>query len=75
MNNHYQAGIMTQVNMDCIPQESVIENVKLATAYVPNQKYCGVMSPMDSLKYGTAFKELVSIYHKNNANTTPGMRR
>lgn len=47
---------------NCIPQETVIENVRLAAAYVPFQKYCTRFSPMEGLMKGTVFPELVSPY-------------
>lgn len=50
-----QAGI-------CIPQEMVIEDVKLASAYVPFQKLCTRFTPLDALKAGTIFPELYSPY-------------
>ena len=48
----------------CIPQETSIRCVRLATAYVPFQEYCGVWSPCRSLTTGTAFPELYSPYSK-----------
>lgn len=48
----------------CISKETEIRNVQLASAYVPFQKYCGVMTPMESLCRGTAFAELFSPYSK-----------
>lgn len=48
----------------CIPQETSINCVLLATAYVPFQKFCGVWSPCRSLTTGTAFPELYSPYRK-----------
>jgi hypothetical protein len=48
----------------CIPQETNIQNVRLATAYVPFQKFCGLWSPCMSLTTGTAFPELFSPYCK-----------
>ncbi|MHC1684499.1 MAG: spore coat associated protein CotJA [Clostridiaceae bacterium] len=46
----------------CIPQETVIKNVRLAAAYVPYQQMCTLLSPLDALKHGTAFPELYSPY-------------
>lgn len=46
----------------CIPQELVIKNVRLAAAYVPYQKLCNVFSPIEALKHGTVFPELFSPY-------------
>ena len=49
---------------NCIPQQTVLNDVRLARAYVPFQKYCGIMSPLESLMRGTAFAELFSPYRK-----------
>lgn len=49
-------------NYNCIPQEMVIENVRLATAYIPFQFMCDLFNPIESLKRGTAFPELYSPY-------------
>lgn len=46
----------------CIPQETTITNVRLATAYVPFQRFCKTYSPLKSLAEGTAFPELYSPY-------------
>lgn len=50
----------------CIPQETIIRNVRLAAAYVPYQKLCTTFSPIQSLKAGTIFPELFSPYEKKN---------
>lgn len=50
----------------CIPQETIIRNVRLAAAYVPYQKYCTIFPPIQSLKAGTIFPELFSPYEKKN---------
>lgn len=42
----------------CIPQETVLENVKLAQAYVPFQFLCSTFSPESSLMKGTIFPPL-----------------
>ncbi len=56
----------------CIPQETSIHCVRLATAYVPFQRYCGVWSPCRALRTGTAFPELFSPYSKREyANLEP----
>ena len=60
-SNDYRNG---EFCPNCIPQETVIQNVQLATAYVPFQKFCTVMSPLESLFKGTAFPELFSPYSK-----------
>lgn len=51
---------------NCIPQETVIKDVRLAAAYVPFQKLCTLFSPLDALKRGTAFPELFSPYEKKD---------
>ena len=48
--------------MNCIPQEMVIRNVRLAAAYVPYQQLCELFNPLEALKRGTAFPELYSPY-------------
>lgn len=48
----------------CIPQETSIDCVMLATAYVPFQKFCGTWPPLRSLLAGTVFPELFSPYCK-----------
>ncbi len=53
-----------QPNCPCIPQETVITDVQLAAAYVPFQKFCGILSPCEALIKGTAFPELYSPYKK-----------
>ncbi|WP_207719849.1 spore coat associated protein CotJA [Clostridium algidicarnis] len=50
----------------CIPQETVITNVRLAAAYVPYQKLCTLFSPIESLKRGTVFPELYSPFEGEN---------
>ncbi|KAJ50866.1 hypothetical protein BD780_003681 [Clostridium tetanomorphum] len=50
----------------CIPQETVICNVRLAAAYVPYQKLCTLFSPIEALKHGTVFPELYSPYEGKN---------
>src|SRR5690554_5216143 len=46
----------------CVPQETVIENVKLARAYVPFQKLCGTYPAVRALCKGTLFPALFSPY-------------
>lgn len=48
----------------CIPQETCIKNVRLATAYVPFQKLCTLYSPLEGLVMGTIFPELYSPFGK-----------
>lgn len=50
----------------CIPQETVIRNVRLAAAYVPYQKLCTLLCPTEALKHGTAFPELYSPYERKD---------
>jgi hypothetical protein len=52
-------GVMTE---PCVPQETYLDNVKLAHAYVPFQKLCDTFTPLESLKKGTAFPPLVNLY-------------
>ena len=58
----------------CIPQETVIESVRLAAAYVPYQKFCTVFSPIEGLARGTAFPELVSPYESKEKKYKMGKR-
>lgn len=46
----------------CIPQETVLNNVRLAQAYVPFQKLCTTFSPEIALMKGTAFPPLFDNY-------------
>ncbi|WP_313343309.1 spore coat associated protein CotJA [Sedimentibacter sp.] len=55
----------------CIPQELVIENVRLSAAYVPYQFMCEVFSPIESLAAGTAFPELFSPYNRKDNEIRP----
>jgi len=56
---------------NCIPQETEIKGVRLATAYVPFQKYCTIFSPIEALKRGTAFPELYSPYEGKDKKSNP----
>ncbi|MEA4894890.1 MAG: spore coat associated protein CotJA [Oscillospiraceae bacterium] len=49
----------------CIPQETVIENVRLARAYVPFQIMCATFTPSSALAKGTIFPPLWDNYGKN----------
>lgn len=51
-------------NKGCIPQETMITNVKLAQAYVPFQKFCTTLPPETALARGTVFPELHSPWAK-----------
>ena len=58
---------MTNMNAvvgKCIPQEMVIENIKLAHAYVPIQKMCEVFDHPVALMNGTVFPPLWDNYNK-----------
>lgn len=48
----------------CIPQESSIENVRLAQAYVPFQIRCTMFNMEESLIKGTIFPPLADNYQK-----------
>jgi hypothetical protein len=53
---------MMAAGSTCVPLETPIMNVRLAHAYVPWQRLCGTMSPLQSLKAGTIFPELTDQY-------------
>jgi len=46
----------------CVALETPIEDVKLAHAYVPNQKFCKTYAPMTALSKGTIFPSLSGLY-------------
>ena len=56
---------------NCIPQETLIRDVRLATAYVPYQKLCTLFKPIEALKRGTAFPELYSPYEGEDKQSRP----
>ena len=56
---------------NCIPQETLIRDVRLATAYVPYQKLCTLFTPIEALKRGTAFPELYSPYEGEDKQSRP----
>lgn len=58
-------------SLNCIPQETVIRNVRLAAAYVPYQKLCTIFSPIEALSKGTVFPELYSPYEGKDKKTRP----
>jgi hypothetical protein len=70
---------MTNINCppmgQCIPQETVIRNVRLAAAYIPWQKLCTLFSPIEALKLGTAFPELYSPYKGVDKKARPARPR
>ncbi|MDS1029222.1 spore coat associated protein CotJA [Bacillota bacterium LX-D] len=40
------------------------QNMQLARAYIPNQKFRKIFSPREALERGTIFSELYDPYHK-----------
>ncbi len=58
----------------CVPQETQIENVELARAYVPFQKICSVYTGEEGLIKGTIFPELYQPYVKTNKKCNPCMK-
>ena len=65
MDNQYSNNNVNSGN--CIPYETTITDVKLARAYVPFQKFCSTYMPIEALRNGTSFPELLSPY---NVSTT-----
>jgi hypothetical protein len=59
----------------CVPQETVIRDVRLAAAYVPYQKLCTLFTPIEALKLGTAFPELYSPYEGEDKKRKPAVKR
>ena len=57
---------METIAMDnkCVPQETMIDNVRLARAYVPFQILCMTFSPAEGLTKGTIFPPLWDNYSK-----------
>lgn len=55
----------------CIPQETVLRNIRLAAAYVPFQKFCGTYPPIEGLDKGTIFPELYSPYRGEHKKSRP----
>jgi hypothetical protein len=58
----YQENAKTE----CIDSEQVIEDPKLAHAYVPIQKFCPTFTPITALRKGTVFPGLVNVYGWEN---------
>lgn len=46
----------------CVPQETVIRDIRLARAYVPFQRLCSTYPAVQALCKGTLFPELFSPY-------------
>lgn len=55
----------------CIPQETMIKDVRLAAAYVPYQFMCTIFSPIEALQKGTVFPELYSPYEGKDKKHKP----
>lgn len=72
-NSDFNMHQMQEMNYspNCIPQEAVIRNVRLAAAYVPYQKLCTIFSPIEALSKGTVFPELYSPYEGKDKKTRP----
>jgi len=69
LNNFNIAARTKGSSAPCICRETEIKNPRLATAYVPFQKFCNLMPPFESLAKGTAFPELFSPYTKREYGT------
>ena len=54
----------TAMDDKCVPQETVINNVRLAQAYVPFQILCMTFTPEAGLTKGTIFPPLWDNYTK-----------
>ncbi|MGH4050058.1 MAG: spore coat associated protein CotJA [Clostridium sp.] len=70
-NENRKKTVKSSTMNNCIPQETVIKNVRLAAAYVPFQKLCTLFSPLEALKRGTAFPELFSPYEGEDKKHRP----
>lgn len=57
----------------CIPQETVLTNVRLAAAYIPYQKLCTLFPPIEGFKRGTIFPELFSPYEPQDKKAKPSV--
>lgn len=62
MKSENMMGAGMKPHMECVDRETVIEDVQLAHAYVPFQKWCPTFMPMTALKKGTIFPGLVNVY-------------
>jgi hypothetical protein len=56
----------------CVPQETVIENVKLARAYVPFEIRCATFAPDIALPKGTIFPPLWDNYQRRREGVMYG---
>lgn len=64
----YAAGMPNE----CVPQETVLENVRLAQAYVPFQFLCSTFSPESALMKGTIFPPLWDNYKRRKEGEAYG---
>ena len=58
MDNYAEMAVSPGV---CVPQETVINNVQLAHAYVPFEKMCTTFTPLMGLKNGTIFPPIYEV--------------
>ena len=58
MEQNRYPDMYTRPDGACVPQEMVIKDVQLASAYVPFEKLCMTYTPLKSLMVGTAFPPL-----------------
>jgi hypothetical protein len=63
---HDKINFVSPNQINCVPQETSIRDVRLAAGYVPYQKFCTTFSPLESLMKGTAFPELYSPFEGND---------
>lgn len=68
---YYKPEMYCMSAMPCIPQETVLWNVKLARAYVPFEKLCKTYPPIEGLEKGTIFPELYSPYAEEDKKCIP----
>jgi hypothetical protein len=55
-------GMYERAGKSRAPFDMEIENARLARAYVPYQRWCGMYEPMEALKKGTVFPTLYEPY-------------
>lgn len=66
INNRRMRDNYMPIQGACIPQELVIDNVRLAAGYVPYQFMCELFNPIEALAKGTAFPELYSPFERKD---------
>ena len=57
-----------RADSSCVDHETLINDVQLAHAYVPFQKFCPTFTPMASLKNGTVFPGLYDVHGWESQN-------